>query len=447
MSAAPLAGAAVLLLVASPLRAQHEGHAPDRTAAQGEPAGHEMWMAPLGGGWSLMGMAQAFPMLTAGAPGDDGPLRLTEAYVTQPAVMMNVESPSSRVSLRTTLNFEGLTQPDGELTYGGWGEGFIDKRHPHTILHEFMLSLNWWEMGGAAASLSAGKGFAPYGTDDPMARPVAKYPTNHHLSQILERWTVNGVFLWRGWSVEAGLFGGAEPVDPYDLSNIESFGDSWSVRTARRFGQGFGPFADLEVAASYAKVREEHHGVAEITTLRNLALRYDADRPAGRTYALVELSNGQGEDEEDRYFSLLGEVALERGRHQPYARLEYATRPEYEREDGSQGFFRYDHDSHAIGATRWLIPTLGYGHELTGRPVSARPFVEVQYHAVEPERGGVDPGALFGRDSFWAVSLGLRLFFGGDPMRMGSYGVLDPMSAGMRAMAPPAGAMEGHGHH
>ena len=48
----------------------------------------------------------------------------------------------------------------------------------------------------------------PSSTDDPMARPAVKYPTNHHLSQILERWTVNGAYVTRAWSVEAGVFGG-----------------------------------------------------------------------------------------------------------------------------------------------------------------------------------------------------------------------------------------------
>jgi len=72
-----------------------------------------------------------------------------------------------------------------------------------------------WDVGGGALSLSAGKGFAPYGTCDPMARPGLKYPTNHHLSQVLERWTANASWLRGGWSLEAGLFGGQEPEGVY----------------------------------------------------------------------------------------------------------------------------------------------------------------------------------------------------------------------------------------
>ncbi|MGH7476667.1 MAG: hypothetical protein ACRELD_10285 [Longimicrobiales bacterium] len=413
---------------------------------------HEMFALPLGGGWEVMGMAQAYPIVTIGAPGeDDSPLRETAFYLTQPALMANVESPGSHVVLRTTLNVEGVTQPDGELTFGGWGEGFIDKRHPHTLLHELMLSFNAWDVLGGVGSLSAGKGFAPYGTDDPMARPALKYPTNHHLSQLLERWTVNAVFLRAGWSVEAGIFGGAEPEGPYDLSNIESFGDSWSVRAAKRWGAGWGPDAAWEASVSAASVREEHDGVAERTSLWNAALRHEGHHEAGRLYTLLEGSLSDPEAEEEQGdFSILGEALLESGRHMPYARLEYATRPEYAREGapGTSGFFRYDHDAEPLGATRWLITSLGYGYRVTGYPVSVRPFIDVQHQKAWAERGGIEPDALFGTESFWMVSIGARVFLGGQPMRMGAYGVLDPMTSMRRGMAEqmaqPVSAHEVH---
>ena len=86
-------------------------------------------------------------------------------------------------------------------------------------------------------------------------------------------------------------------------------------------------------------------------------------------------------------------------RHQPYLRLEYATRPEYARmgPDGSDGFFRYDHDGHATVATRWLIATAAYARQLSSHPVSLRPFLEVQYHRVRAERGNL-PRGEFPRD-------------------------------------------------
>ena len=62
-------------------------------------------------------------------------------------------------------------------------------------------------------------------------------------------------------------------------------------------------------------------------------------------------------------------------------------------------------------------------------PLSVRPFAELQYVRVREDRGALDPVALFGSDSFWGLSLGARIFLGGDPMRMGVYGVLDPMTS------------------
>jgi hypothetical protein len=370
------------------------------------------------GGWHVSGMAQVYPVVTVGAPGDsDSPLHETGWYLTQPAVMAHAEGPGRRVVLHTTLNFEGLTQENGELTFGGWGEGYIDKRHPHTFLHEAMLSVNFWQVGGGALSLSAGKGFAPYGTSDPMARPGLKYPTNHHLSQILERWTANVVWRNVGWSVEAGVFGGQEPDGAYDFSNIESFGDSWSARVARRWGA-------WEASASFAAVTEFAHTVEETTRLTNVALLRQAALGGGQLYTLAEASRSYLANHDD-FYSLLAEARWSGGGHQPYLRAEYAERPEYARlgPAGEDGYFLYDHEDDPVGATRWLITTAAYAYQLTPNPWSLRPFAEVQHHRVDGGGG-----------SFWAISVGARVFLGGDPMRMGSYGVLDPTTEMERAM-------------
>lgn len=383
------------------------------------------------GSFNLMAMAQFFPTYTLSLPNTAGtPLENRGFYVTQPAIMANLSSRGERFVLRTTLNFEGLTQPGGELTYGGWGEGFLDKRHPHTLLHEFMLS---WNNGNATRgfSISAGKGFAPYGTDDPMSRPIIKYPTNHHLSQALERWTLSGIAALGTWGLEGGIFGGQEPNGPYDLSNIESFADSWSARATKRFGIGKMGTWPYEISASFANIAEEHHGATERTRLFNVSIRHDHEHEGVPHYAMVEYSRSDPDDD-DAYFALLGETSVRVGRHQPYARVEYATRPEYQRNGpiGTTGFFRYDHDADPIGATRWLIVSGGYGISLgSNNKFSPRPYVETQYNHVRSERGGVDPVALYGRASFWTVSAGLRVFVGGEPMRMGTYGVLDPMTA------------------
>jgi hypothetical protein len=405
-----------------------------------------MFMRQLGRGWHVMGMAQVYPIVTAGFGSDaNAAIRTTELYLTQPVLMANLEGPASRVVLRTTLNFEGLTQDDGELTFGAWGEGFLDKRHPHTLLHEAMLSVNFWDVAGGALSLSAGKGFAPFGTDDPMARPVAKFPTNHHLSQILERFLVGAAYRRSGWSVETAVFGGTEPAGPYDFSNIESFPNSWSARIARRFGGG-GLLAEWEVSASYGHVVEEHDDDERTSRLLNGYVRHDRVHRFGHLYGLVEASLSEPAGEEDGYWSVLGEAQLRRGLHQPYLRLELATRPEYARAGapGAAAFHRYDHAAEPIAATRWFIASAGYNYLLTRLPVSARPFLELQFNNVVHERGDVAARELFGTIDFFSFTGGVRLYFGGGPMRMGSYGVLDSMTDMMRPNATAAAPMQHH---
>src|SRR5690242_14139884 len=63
---------------------------------------------------------------------------LTEVRLVQPVATL--EAGAGRFALTITADFEGLTIPNGELTIGAWGEGFVDRRHPHTYLHELVLA-------------------------------------------------------------------------------------------------------------------------------------------------------------------------------------------------------------------------------------------------------------------------------------------------------------------
>ncbi len=407
---------------------QHPAHHPSMTPAQS---------------WNAHVMAQVFPILTASEPfRSDSQLNDRETYLTQPALMVGILGPGSRFALDVTINLEQLTQPDGEYTFGGWGEGFIDRRHPHTLVHEAMISLNVTEAPGGAFSLSAGKGFAPYGTEDPMSRPVVKFPTNHHLSQILERWLISAAYrLDSGWIGEFSVFGGAEPEDAYDFSNIESFGDSWSARLTKVIEAGAN--ASIEAATSYAHVEEKHGAEVEVTKLANASLRFESVRGMDRTYGMIEASHSRPEEGEG-YWAILAEGEHRTGMHRPYTRLEWSTRPEYHRLGlpGTPEFYRYDHGTHTDGATQWVIATLGYGLEARSSTISTRPFVEVQYHHVSSERGAVDPMTLFGRTSFWTVSTGFRLFWGGSGMRMGRYGAL-----ALPLASPATAGTASHTHH
>ena len=65
--------------------------------------------------------------------------------------------------------------------------------------------------GRGELSLSVGKGFVPFGTDDPIVRPVIRYPVNHHLAQILERAVIIAAARHGPAGIEAALFNGDEP--------------------------------------------------------------------------------------------------------------------------------------------------------------------------------------------------------------------------------------------
>ena len=390
---------------------------------------HEMFSKVLGDGWHLAGMAQARPTFnkTWSQKGTTH-FDVASTHLTHTAVMLNLESTSRRLVLRLTTNFEGLTQRDGEVTLGSWGNGFIDSRHPHHLLHEAMASFNVFSSNGGGLSLSAGQGFAPYGTDDPMGRPSAKYPTNHHLSQIPERFTLNAAWSKGAWILEAGVFGGSHSESPYDLSHIKSFGDSWSTRVSRRFGETAMGDGLWEFSLSHARVS---HTASHKSALFNGALRYNG-RVANdqRLSGLMEYSwSDPSENHMRGYWSFLTEAQWSTGKHNPYARFETSIRPEFQRGDGiSSSFFRYGHHKMANGATAWSILSLGYGFASGIGPVSIRPFVEGQIISVANERGNLIPRDLLGADSFTGVTVGMRLYFGGNPMRMGRYGILDPMT-------------------
>ena len=84
---------------------------------------HRMFRLPLGD-WHVAGMGQVFPVVTTGGPdnGEGGELRRTEWHLTQPALMANLERPSRRLVLWTTLNCEGVTLGSGEFVEDGDGQ-------------------------------------------------------------------------------------------------------------------------------------------------------------------------------------------------------------------------------------------------------------------------------------------------------------------------------------
>jgi hypothetical protein len=331
----------------------------------------------------------------------------------------------NRIGLAATLDLEGLTIPSGELTPGAWGEGFIDRRHPHTYLHELMLTGYISGGGGTSGprfSLSAGKGFAPFGTDDPMARPVVRYPVNHHLAQILERAIVIGGAQAGPAALELALFNGDEPERPGQWPKVGRFGDSWSGRLTLL------PLMGLELQGSYAMVHSPEHRPGGGTDQHKWSVSGRWDRPIERFpgYALVEWARTAEAQGFFVFHSFLAEGAWNRGASRLHYRFERTERPEEERTLSPFRSVRPHLENSIHGITRWTLHTVGYGYRLDRwtAPLRAQPFAELTYGRMAEVRGGLfDVPSLYGKSSFWSVSLGLQVNYGMDLHRMGRYGV------------------------
>lgn len=349
---------------------------------------------------------------------------LTELRVVAPIVYGSADLLGGRVRFRATLDGEGLTMPHGVLATGDFGEGWEDRRHPHTWAHELLASASDLAPlpGGAHWSLTAGKGFAPYGTDDPMMRPALVYPVNHHWSQILER-AVAILGLRRGpVTLEGAVFNGDEPVSWDGWPNWGRFGDSWSARALVR------PSAAVELQGSYAHVKspENRTGAGPGQDKVSLSARVDRPLGAGRIYGLAEWAYNSEAAGFYRFYSGLAEAQWSRGAHRVYLRLERTDRPEDERVFGNP--FRTVRpllESSIIGITRWFVTTGGYGHALTPErlPVHVEGIGEVEYAHVTSLTGLFDPAAWYGRNDLWMFSVALRITAGAPMPRMGRYGV------------------------
>lgn len=387
-----------------------------------------------GGGAALALGAQGIGVVTRASPAFVG-RDFTEGYLTQPAIMVHAGLLGGRLALRATLDFEGLTLRRGELTPGSYGEGYVDRRHPHTYAHELVATAATDGLGARrlAVSLSAGKGFAPFGTDDPMSRPFVKYPANHHLSQILERVVAIGAVRAGAVTLEGGVFNGDEPIAPGEAPAWRRFGDSWAGRVT--LAPRVGRLAGLELQGSTAWVASPEltagGGVDQRKWSGSARLERGLPEADGHRHALVEwartddVANGR---RSFTYSSLLGEGALTWRGARIALRLERTVRPEEERLANPFRAVRPYTDFSILGRTRWDIVTAHAG--LPRARVGALrlgPFVEVtRSHASDVDRPSVfSPAAFFGSETQWGVSTGLRLELGTLHRRTGRYGVAE----------------------
>ena len=414
-------------LAAGPARseAQHTGH----PAAASDSAGTRA------AAWHLM--VQAIPVVTHAANSIGGK-SFTEGYLAQTAAMGRADLLGGHLRLDVTLNAEGRTMQRGELSTGAFGEGFVDRRHPHTYLHEVVVT-GLGRLGPARYSASAGRGFAAFGTDDPMMRPFEKYPINHHLSQILERAIVTGAVRVGPAIVEGSIFGGEEPTSSSYTPSMSRFGDSWSVRGTVLPVQG------LEVQASYARVASPEHvsGVGLDQLKRSISARLVSR--SGDRYVLSEWARTIEHDavrglDVFGYETALIEGAATVGPIGVAARLEQTERPEEERDTDPFRVPRPASDLAIGGITRWRAATLALTFPSPFRgPIRGYPFVEAARlsTAGKDERSLFQPRTFYGPRAPWMLSGGVRIRYGVPHARMGRYGAALPAGPAIEALAAP----------
>lgn len=366
-------------------------------------------------------MAMAIPLVTRATPTAGG-RSLTEGYLTQPMLMAAGRRRDGTIAAVATLDFEGLTLRRGELTTGTWGEGFVDRRHPHTYLHEAMVSVAA-RRRVAHLSLSAGRGFVPLGSDDPMLRPFVKYPANHHLAQLLERWVAIGAARRGALAIEVALFNGDEPLGPGIPSRLDRLGDSWGARLLWMPGP-------WELAASTARVESpEDPGGAGLDQQKvALSARWVTGEAGRRRYAFLEWARTDDWRPAERAFrhaTVLGETLYCTRRASVALRFEQTERPEEEREFDLFRVPRPHGDFNLVGRTRLRTATLAIGGPAPTRgALRAVPFAELALTDAAAIGGGVlRPETFYGSRRLGMLSVGVRLHAGRWHRRMGHYGV------------------------
>ena len=396
---------------------------------------------PAQSGFGVAPMAQGIVVVdhSGAIPGGGG---LTETRLVQPVLMAVAHGFGNKLGFIATLDFEGATMKGGELTPGAWGEGYVDRRHPHTTVHELNVTANdlLGHLDGAGRlSVTIGKGFVPFGTDDPMSRPFVRYPVNHHLSQLLERAVATLQYDLGPVTVEGALFNGDEPTQPSDWPLVRyegrwRFGDSWSARATVR------PLTGLELQGSIAHVHspESRPGAGPDADKMSVSARWDAVTPKGERYALVEYARTSELTGFFVYHTFLAEGLASRRRLRASYRFERTERPEELRLFDLFRTQRPSPDNSILGISRWSLHTLHVAYDvfLRERKLTIQPFLEGTLGSVASVGGGVfDPAALYGTDKVRAFSVGVLVGWGMVGHRMGRYGALAGGMDGMPGMS------------
>jgi hypothetical protein len=366
--------------------------------------------------------AMATALSTTVSPALAGRAR-TEARITQPMLAARGSRAGGDIRYSAMLNAERWTMPGGEAVAGIWGEGFIDRRHPHTVVHELMLS-GELRRGRFLASVAGGRGFVPFGTDDPMVRPFTKYPANHHLAQVMERVQITAaVRLAERAAVEVSTFNGDEPQTPTSQPQWDRFADSRAARLT------VWPRDGVEIQGSVAAVRSpEFLRPDGLDHAKGSASIRVVPRRGILQYGLLEWARTD-ERYQGRhiitYGSALAEARL-RVRHWSLSlRAEQTTRPEDER---LLDLFRTARPpNHLViqGMTHWRIGSAQLARDVrVVRWSHTTLFVEATRAHSRPLLVPVllDPRDVIGGNAAWHLTAGLRLGVGAMAQRVGRYG-------------------------
>ncbi len=361
---------------------------------------------------------------------------LTEAYLTQPIIDATVRAGWLRGM--GMLNLEGATLRRGELDTGAWGEGYVDRRHPHAYLHELVVGVES-PPAALAGSIYGGRGFVPFGSDDPMARPFVSYPVDHHLAQILERLMLVAAARAGPVIIEAASFGGDEPVDPSTLPLARRMSDSWSLR-ATLSGETLPILLGrAELTGSYANVKSPEYREGQGLDQRkaHVGLRFEDAGGLFTRYALAELARttdvGRGRDLYT-FVTALVEGALWRGVAGVALRWERSDRPEEGRLLDLFRAARPATDVSILGITRWTTLTGAVSlPALRASAMHVAPFVEVARVTADRTTAAVfDPVRFYGSKGMWRLGAGIRVAGGRAAHgRMGRYGVASDSYGGM----------------
>ena len=366
-----------------------------------------------------------------------GPLAV--GYLTQPLV--SADWRKSWLHAAGMLNLEGVTLPKGELDLGAWGEGYVDRRHPHAYVHELMLGVEP-RSGSITTSLYAGRGFVPFGSDDPMTRPFVSYPVDHHLAQILERLILVAAVRNGPLVVEGATFNGDEPVDPSTPPLYRRFGDSWSVR-GTLLGDPLSSLLGAELSASYANVKSPEYREGQGMDQRKVhaSVRVAGANAGYARYALIEIARTTDVDRGRALYTFdafLTEAAVCRDDLGLAVRGERSYRPEEERLNDLSRSPRPATDLSILGITQWTTLTAALSlPALRAFAAHAAPYVEVARISADRTTAALfDPRQFYGTNRMWRLSAGLRFGVGHAHGRAGRYGV-----------ASEPAAVSGHDHH